>query len=77
MCVCVHLTTILYINILYTVVYRELTYAVVQLVKHICRAGRQEGKITSQLELHRPWLKLVILRLQSKGTILGRLKPCE
>jgi len=48
-----------------------------RLVKHVCRAGRQEGEITSQLELHRPWLKLVILRLQSKGTILGRLKPCE
>lgn len=48
-----------------------------RLVKHLCRAGRQEGKITSQLELHWPWLKLVILRLQSKGTILGRLKPCE
>lgn len=28
--VCVYLTTILYINILYTVVYRELTYVVVQ-----------------------------------------------
>lgn len=48
-----------------------------RLVKHVCRAGRQEGEITSQLELHRSWLKLVILRLPSKGTILGRLKPCE